>query len=41
MVAEYLVPFINVKGEALIYRGKWDLVDEKKLKEVQIELEKN
>ncbi len=31
VLAEYLVPLINRKGEALLYLGKWDVTDEANL----------
>ena len=31
IVAEYLIPLLKEKGEALIYRGKWNELDTKRL----------
>ena len=31
--AEYLIPLIKKSGEALLYRGKWNVLDEKRLNE--------
>ena len=31
IVAEYLIPFLNSQGEALIYRGKWSQSNNKEL----------
>ena len=32
VVAEYLVPFLNSKGQALIYKGNWNEIEKKQLK---------
>merc|ERR1712093_656427 len=32
VVAEYLVPFLNSKGQALIYKGSWSETEQKILK---------
>lgn len=31
VVAEYLIPLLNIQGEALIYRGKWSQSDQQAL----------
>ena len=38
VVAEYLVPFLNSKGQALIYKGSWNEVEKKILNKALIEL---
>ena len=38
VVAEYLVPFLNSKGQALIYKGSWDEIDQQILKKALTEL---
>ena len=38
VVAEYLVPFLNSKGQALIYKGSWEEIDQKILKKALNEL---
>ena len=38
VVAEYLVPFLNSKGYALIYKGSWDKIDQQILKKALTEL---
>ena len=38
VVAEYLVPFLNSRGQALIYKGNWSEADQKVLKKALIEL---
>ena len=38
VVAEYLVPFLNSKGQALIYKGSWDEIEQQILKKALIEL---
>jgi len=36
IVAEYLIPFLNNIGEALIYKGKWTFDEQRKLKKALI-----
>ena len=38
VVAEYLVPFLNSTGQALIYQGSWDEIDQQILKNALTEL---
>jgi len=38
VVAEYLVPFLNPIGQALIYKGSWSETDQQKLKKALTEL---
>ena len=38
VVAEYLVPLLNTKGEAFIYKGKWNQTDEQNLNKALIVL---
>ena len=38
VVAEYLVPFLNSKGQAIIYKGGWDEKEQQVLKKALIEL---
>ena len=38
VVAEYLVPFLNLRGQALIYKGSWNETEEQILKKALIEL---
>jgi len=38
VVAEYLVPFLNSKGQALIYKGSWSETEEQVLKKALTEL---
>ena len=38
VVAEYLVPFINSTGQALIYKGSWNKTDQKTLNKAVIEM---
>ena len=38
VVAEYLVPFLNSKGQALIYKGSWSYTEEQILKKALTEL---
>jgi len=41
VVAEYLVPFLNSTGQALIYKGSWNEKENKILKRALIELNAN
>ena len=41
VVAEYLVPFLNSKGQALIYKGSWSNAEQKVLKKALTELNAN
>ena len=38
VVAEYLVPFLNSAGQALIYRGSWEETDQQILKKALTKL---
>jgi len=38
VVAEYLVPFLNKRGQALIFKGSWSLQEEEILNQALIEL---
>ena len=38
VVAEYLVPFLNSKGQGLIYKGDWSEIEEQRLKKALISL---
>ncbi len=38
VVAEYLVPFLNSRGQALIYKGNWNETEEQKLNQALKEL---
>tara|TARA_B100000700_G_scaffold318681_1_gene412349 strand:- start:461 stop:1207 length:747 start_codon:yes stop_codon:yes gene_type:complete len=38
VVAEYLIPFLNSRGQALIYKGSWNEVEQQILKKALIEL---
>ncbi len=38
VVAEYLVPFLNTRGQALIYRGSWPETEQQVLKKALTEL---
>ena len=38
VVAEYLVPFLNSTGQALIYKGDWNVIEQKTLEKAVTEL---
>ena len=38
VVAEYLVPFLNSSGQALIYKGSWNIAEQQILKKALTEL---
>ena len=38
VVAEYLVPFLNLKGQALIYKGNWTEIEQQVLKKALTKL---
>ncbi len=41
VVAEYLVPFLNSRGQALIFKGKWSYTEQEELKKALKELKAN
>ncbi len=41
IVAEYLIPLLKVNGEAILFQGKWNQLDEAMLKKALVKLKAN